>query len=272
MLTRILSAIVGIVLVLAILFLGEFFPIIAITAFAVVTIIIVKELLSAKGVIKDYKISIPTLVFSFATVMLATTPFFLVPTYLFVIYMFFIMILFQEEITFTDLSFIFTTTSIVVFAMSCIVRLFKMFNFNYISLIIVISLGIPWMADAGAYFIGTFFGKTKLSPKISPNKTVEGAIGGIVIGTISSLLIGWIFQTFIYSTININYLILLIIGVVNSVLSILGDLSFSLIKRSCHIKDYGNSIPGHGGFLDRFDSVLFSAPLLLIICTFIEVL
>ncbi|MCH5304482.1 MAG: phosphatidate cytidylyltransferase, partial [Ruminococcus sp.] len=86
-------------------------------------------------------------------------------------------------------------------------------------------------------------------------------LGGILIGTISALIIGLIYM-FIYPKVEFNFTLLLFIGLLSSVVSVLGDLSFSLIKRSCKIKDFGSIFPGHGGFLDRFDSVIFSAPLI----------
>lgn len=108
-------------------------------------------------------------------------------------------------------------------------------------------------ADIFAYFTGYFFGKHKLCPEISPKKTVEGAIGGVL----GSMLLCGIFGYFIYPD---EFLHCLIIGAFGSVFSMLGDLIASVFKRKMGIKDYGNLIPGHGGVLDRFDSVIFTAP------------
>ena len=107
----------------------------------------------------------------------------------------------------------------------------------------------------GAYFIGVNFGTHKLCPEISPKKTVEGALGGIL----SSIIISFLF-TLIF---NVNKAYILIpLTLVFCIIGMLGDLFASAIKRSVGIKDYGNLIPGHGGILDRLDSVLFIAPLL----------
>ncbi|MBQ3692383.1 MAG: CDP-archaeol synthase, partial [Clostridia bacterium] len=104
-----------------------------------------------------------------------------------------------------------------------------------------------------------------LCPKISPKKTVEGAVSGVIIGTLLTLIVGVIFENFIFfDGCYVNYIFLAIYGLLGALVSIVGDLSFSLIKRSFGIKDYGSLIPGHGGMLDRFDSVIFYAPLLLI--------
>ncbi len=111
-----------------------------------------------------------------------------------------------------------------------------------------------WGTDTSAYFAGMFFGKTKLIPEISPKKTVEGAIGGIFGTTIITVIFAVMFN-------EPNPMYFVPLAVVGSVSSQLGDLFASAIKREFNIKDYGNFIPGHGGMLDRIDSVLFAAPL-----------
>ena len=131
----------------------------------------------------------------------------------------------------------------------------------------------PWLADAGAYFGGSRFGKKKLCPKISPKKTVEGAVSGFIIGTVLSLLVGIIFEAFFFKNgETVNYIYLLIFSLLGAVVSIVGDLSFSLIKRSCGVKDYGSLMPGHGGMLDRFDSVIFTAPILMILNMYLPII
>ncbi len=107
--------------------------------------------------------------------------------------------------------------------------------------------------DIFAYFAGIFFGQHALCPQISPKKTVEGAIGGLIASTILCFLFGIIFVKGLGAK-------GLIIGLLGSVAAQLGDLTASAFKRKFGIKDYSNIIPGHGGFLDRFDSLLFAAP------------
>ncbi|MEH7252846.1 phosphatidate cytidylyltransferase [Neobacillus niacini] len=113
-----------------------------------------------------------------------------------------------------------------------------------------------WATDSGAYFIGKAIGKNKLWPEISPNKTVEGSIGGVV----SALIVAVLFAVF--SEINATILYLLAITVVLSIFGQIGDLVQSAFKRHFNVKDSGNILPGHGGILDRFDSLLFVLPLL----------
>lgn len=118
---------------------------------------------------------------------------------------------------------------------------------------------MAFLSDTGAYFVGVFFGKHKLCPVISPKKTVEGFIGGIATAVIGMLAYGLIMERFFLF--EVNYLVALVYGLLGSVAGVMGDLSMSVIKRQTGIKDYGNLIPGHGGILDRFDSVMITAPL-----------
>lgn len=118
------------------------------------------------------------------------------------------------------------------------------------------------MTDTFAYFVGSKFGKHKLCPKISPKKTVEGAIGGIIGAVILNLIIFHFFKKVIIIDTNISYFFIIIMSIVLSIISMLGDLSASTIKRNYSAKDFGNLIPGHGGIMDRLDSSLFVLPAL----------
>lgn len=112
-----------------------------------------------------------------------------------------------------------------------------------------------FVTDTSAYFAGVFFGKHKMTPVISPKKTWEGAAGGVIGTIIVSGLFGLFFM-------NDHIVDCMIIGLIGAVISMFGDLTASIFKRKMGIKDYGNLIPGHGGILDRFDSVLFTAPVI----------
>lgn len=126
-------------------------------------------------------------------------------------------------------------------------------------MLICIPFIMAFMSDAGAYFVGIFFGKHKLCPQISPKKSVEGLVGGVVIGTLSMVLYGFIVNFFFDA--GMRYFPLIVYGIIGTLASAFGDLCLSVIKRQTGIKDYGNLIPGHGGVLDRLDSVLIAAPL-----------
>jgi phosphatidate cytidylyltransferase len=113
-----------------------------------------------------------------------------------------------------------------------------------------------WVADSGAYVVGKFvagkyiLGKHKMSPRLSPNKTVEGFFGGVVLGTFFTVLIGY--------WLNIPSIPLVVLGLLITILGPLGDLSISLLKREAGVKDSGNLLPGHGGALDRVDTLLWA--------------
>ena len=129
--------------------------------------------------------------------------------------------------------------------------------------LIVLVFVAAWITDTFAYFVGYFFGKHKLIPKVSPKKTVEGAVGGIVFCAVAFLIYG---ATVRKLTDYIpNYIVLTVLGIALSAVSQLGDLLASAIKRSYRVKDNGKLFPGHGGVLDRFDSVMALAPALLIL-------
>ena len=116
------------------------------------------------------------------------------------------------------------------------------------------------MADTFALFGGKAFGKHKLCPDISPKKTVEGVVGGVVLNILVALLYAWLYVLYCKGACRVHYGYVALLALLAAPVSVLGDLSFSLLKRSVQIKDFGTLIPGHGGMLDRFDSVIFVAP------------
>jgi phosphatidate cytidylyltransferase len=123
-----------------------------------------------------------------------------------------------------------------------------------------------WLSDTSAFYSGKFFGKHKLSPRVSPKKTIEGSIGGLVGATLFSGIFGVVVQGYVNIMPIYNYFI---IGALCGLFGQLGDLVASSIKRYVQIKDYSNLIPGHGGILDRFDSIIFSATVVFYYLTFI---
>ncbi len=129
---------------------------------------------------------------------------------------------------------------------------------------VVWMLLIPWMSDTGAYFTGVLCGKTKLCPEISPKKTVEGLIGGLCTSVIICLAVAYVYETWICPEVIVNYYAMAAVTLCGAALSVFGDLLASLIKRHAGIKDFGNLMPGHGGVMDRFDSLLLTAPLVVL--------
>jgi phosphatidate cytidylyltransferase len=136
---------------------------------------------------------------------------------------------------------------------------------KYLYLLVFIG---AWVCDTFAYFTGRFFGKHKLIPEISPKKTIEGAIGGIVFTAVAFGIYFLILdKCFNY---KLNPIALIILGIVVAVISQIGDLIASAIKRQYEIKDYGFIFPGHGGVLDRFDSVMLVAPTVYVFFVFVS--
>lgn len=120
------------------------------------------------------------------------------------------------------------------------------------------------VTDMFAYFVGCHFGRHRLAPRTSPSKTIEGAVGGTVAAVLTVLLLGVAFQQMGFAEVDAGRL--LTYAAVISISGQFGDLSLSTVKRMAKIKDYGSLMPGHGGILDRFDSLLFALPLVAILC------
>ena len=145
-------------------------------------------------------------------------------------------------------------------ALSCLLRLRML---PYGGGMVMVPLVAAFCSDSAALFAGMACGKHKLAPHVSPKKTVEGAIGGLVGGMAGMVIFRIIFTLCTTQQLHIGWCVL--IGLVGAVMGQLGDLSFSLVKRQYGIKDYGRLLPGHGGVLDRFDSVVFAAPVVWLI-------
>ena len=132
--------------------------------------------------------------------------------------------------------------------------------------LVLMPLVAAFCSDSAALFTGMACGKHKMAPLVSPHKTVEGALGGIVGGVVGMVIFRIVFYFCTLVPLHIGWCV--VIGLAGALMGELGDLSFSVIKRQVGIKDYGRLLPGHGGVLDRFDSVLFAAPMIwMIVCT-----
>ena len=164
---------------------------------------------------------------------------------------------YYEKFKYTDLFFMMGVAVLIPYSFSTLLYMSEWGGKGVF--MIVITLCGAWLADSGAYFAGTFFGKTKLCPNVSPKKTVEGLVGGVACNGVLMLLIG-LFYDFVLKGASLNYVMLFIAGMGCALIGLVGDLTASEIKRQCGIKDYGNIMPGHGGIMDRFDSVLLVAP------------
>jgi phosphatidate cytidylyltransferase len=168
----------------------------------------------------------------------------------------------KKQITFsTDRAKLGVTIRYVIFSM-CFLVLLPFHKNTFHPYLVISVLSIIWINDSFAFFIGKNFGTHKLFPSVSPKKTIEGFLGGLTFSLIAALLI---------SKFNLEFSMInwLVIGVIVSVVGTIGDLVESKFKRQAKIKDSGNIMPGHGGILDRLDSLLFAAPFVYLYINFI---
>jgi phosphatidate cytidylyltransferase len=269
--TRTITSVFILLVTVPIILLSQYiiYPI-ALSALAVVA---TYEILHAIGVDRNWYLSVPAFilagVFPFASYFVTSESSF---TYLLTIaaliyvYMIYIMgvsVFSKGAVSFKTISQVLLSITYVIVSftsLSMIRYIDKEVGLYKLILVFIVS----WVCDSMAYVVGSLFGKHKLIPEISPKKTVEGAIGGVVSATVAYLLFGLILDLAI-PNIEVNYIILALFGLVLAVVSQLGDLIASLIKREHNIKDYGKLLPGHGGIMDRFDSIMAVSTILLIL-------
>lgn len=269
--TRIITSVVGIAVLLAVMMF--FSTVLFDLAIAVLALIALHEAWGAVGYTKkDWHVFaglVPVTVMVMLSGCPAVTPWILPVLSITAMGYALLLVTHSEEFSFSKLSsFILFSTFIV----------FSFYSFIYLKYalpvtvykaeavyFIALSLCFAWGGDTFAYFAGCFFGKHKLAPIVSPKKTIEGAVGGVL----GCILLGEI-ATVVYQNVDDTgctffahrmgatfYVIIALVGVIAALLGILGDLFASVIKRQHGIKDYGTIFPGHGGILDRFDSVMF---------------
>lgn len=275
---RIISAIIG----LAVLAVVMAFYNTILFNFAIMLIgcLAVYEILLATKYVENKALAAICLLFSATVPFLAHSNMKLVVPVIccaFVFSLFILLIAEHKILRIEQMGFAFFISMLVPFSMSTLVLVRDMFDNAVVSsFYILIALSCAWASDSGAYFAGLAFGRHKLAPEISPKKTVEGMIGGVVLNLIFVLAIfftyRWAALRFAGIVLAADYFRLLLLGVIGSVMGVLGDLSASIIKRQCAIKDFGTIIPGHGGILDRFDSVLFAAPTTYLFILFFPIL
>ena len=228
---------------------------------AILAIIGLSEIYNATGILKKHnKLCIGSYVYSLiAFIVLAFVPepglslAVMIALYGFLLLMY--MIFKHEECDFTSINELFFQTLYVSVLFAHIILVRRLDHGNYIIWIIFIT---AWLSDTAAFAVGKRFGRNKLIPQISPKKTVEGAIGGLLGSVVFNLIFGLVCSNGF--DLDVNFGALTLLALIAGVLSQLGDLTASCIKREHNIKDFSNLLPGHGGILDRFDSVLFVAP------------
>ncbi len=176
--------------------------------------------------------------------------------YLFMLLLFVIMLAQHKTVSVTDAALVIFS---VIYIPYFLTNLLYIRELEYGKILIWIPFIGAFLTDTCAYFAGVFLGRHKLCPEISPKKTIEGSVGGILGCMAACMLYGLLMQKI--RNFNVNYISLAVLGFAMSIVSQIGDLSASIIKRKFGIKDYGNLFPGHGGILDRLDSVIMIAPM-----------
>ncbi len=270
MLKRVLTAVVAIAIFFPVLYFSELwiFP----AVMALLSLIACFEMLRCIGAIKHYAYSIVLLAVSAGVPLLPywfetsqVEHILTLSLIVLALYLFAVMTFSRGAITFSHAGTAFLTGFYIIVAFTALTLLrYRVPAGKYVYLICFIG---AWVTDTFAYFCGFLFGKHKLIPDVSPKKTIEGSVGGTLFCILAMLGYGWIVQSISGGTVSANYVVLGISGLFISIVSQVGDLLMSAIKRTFGIKDYGKLFPGHGGVLDRFDSVMAVALVLLVICS-----
>ena len=284
MVVRIVSAVIGIIILVGILMCP--YTIVLAVAASVLSALAVWELLHNTGKVKSRVQTVVGMVFSAAGVMMM---YFVRKTltekYLYmdaevrqllmillalpIVYGIVTAVLYfinRKNTTVNDACYGYLLTLYPTVGFGCMVMLREMFNHGLWYLIVL--LVIAWISDTGAYFVGTFLGKHKMAPKISPKKSWEGFFGGWILSVLCAVgvfILRFEIDNGYGDGLFYTLRFFLPVMVVLAPLSVVGDLLASVIKRKCGVKDFGNIMPGHGGVMDRFDSVIFIAPILYVI-------
>lgn len=254
-------------------------------AMGILALIGVWELLRVFGLQKSYEISIPAYLVSALLPTLAhnsLTPagrhgdyllFAMCVIFAYLLYLIAVCVFKKERqlsaaqdsdariIGFADVAAVFTSVTYVAVSFTALVITRYLNNGGKIFCLVFIA---AWVSDTFAYLTGRLFGKHKLAPNLSPKKTIEGSIGGVIFAIIACIVYGLIIEAF--TDLEANYVVLGVLGFVLSIVSQIGDIWASLIKREHGIKDYSRMLPGHGGVMDRFDSILAISTVLMAVC------
>ena len=256
--TRLISAAILLPILLVILLAAP--KIVAAIVWGLLMSVAAYELLYCTGLVTEGRLVVYSAVMAFAVTMWSY--FDAIHGFGILLIMLFLMVLFVEmmlehvKITFDTICLCVVGGALIPFMLSSLIRILTT---NIGKYMVLIPFVIAFSSDAGAYFTGFFFGKHKMAPVISQHKTVEGAIGGVISAVLCMVIYAVILQ---FANFKVNYLYAVLYGLLGSGVGIFGDLCFSVIKRQTGIKDYGTLIPGHGGVLDRFDSMMMVAPLM----------
>ena len=263
MVTRLITAGVGVAIALLVLFLHN--TLLLPVAAGVVSVLMLLEYLRANKLLRYHLSSVAALAFAFVLPLIQVGIIARYRSMLYVVAIACIMFDYvrhkkrmHDKTVFAFLAGMFVIPP----AMACAVTLNNAHEQHGVAYL-VLALGGAWIADSGAYFIGTFFGRAKLCPQISPKKTIAGFVGGIITNIIFFIAFCAVYCSVMNGkgiSTGVNWFTVAMVAMVCALLGTLGDLAASTLKRQIGIKDYGKLMPGHGGVLDRFDSVLLVLP------------
>lgn len=249
--TRVLSAIIGIPLLLGIIYAGGFY----IQGFFIILgLVALFEFYRMMSVASFVPVKIPgyllLILFMLSPLCLEQLPEVIL---LLLIPILFYAVFYYPKVNINSIALSFFGAFYIGFLLSFGLR---MADLRYSFWIILLSLLLTWASDIGGYFAGTIWGKHKMAPLLSPNKTWEGSIGGVIL----TILVPFVFAYFSEFT-SLGFAYALLLGITASIAAQIGDLFMSSVKRNFGVKDTGNILPGHGGVLDRFDSYLLVLPI-----------
>lgn len=274
---RLITAGVGLVILFSVL--AFFHTLVLNVAIALIVVTGVLEVLGAAGCKKQTALLVASGIYAGAIPFfsyLSAARVFPLWAFCYIAVLFLILLLKHNEIKAVTLGFCFFIATTIPFSLTVAIYLRDRHGPAVALFLILTALACAWLCDSGAYFVGRAWGRHKLAPQISPNKTIEGAVGGIVVATVCTLLIALLYQwgcgALLSLPVAVNYPLLALVVPVVSVAGMLGDLSASVIKRQTGVKDFGNIMPGHGGVMDRFDSVFFTAPTIFMLTQYLSLI
>ena len=281
--TRVITAIVGILVLILVLF--TFDTIVFNLVIAAITLLAIHEIYAAMGFGKKewplYAVWVPLTLLVLLSNQQPVRRFLLPVAYLLLAFVCIYLVVMHGSVSYAKAAGLVMYGGIILFCFYSLIYLkvllpVETYHYDAIFFILLI-LCFAWGGDTCAYFAGRAFGKHKLCPLVSPHKTVEGAVGGVIGTMVCGVLVTVIYslaadrmEAFTRSNVGLSmYMIIALLGIVAAVLGIYGDLFASVVKRQCGIKDYGTIFPGHGGIMDRFDSVMFIAPFVTMVITLV---
>ena len=269
--TRIISGVTGALCAIFVFFFGKHNPALINLITALISVLAVNEMFVVMDISKFWILSVPSLIFSAFLPAFGYGIYWYILWYVYSVWIFSAMVL-KPSLTLKQIVMCYAATIFISVSLSCMILL-RDFGKEYGCFFVLLALCIAWLSDTGAYFCGKFFGKNKLCPSISPKKTVEGFLGGVSVSVFSTLFVTVIFDLFVFAgNVGVNYIKIVVMALIGALISVLGDLCFSAVKRKCGVKDFGSLMPGHGGVLDRFDSVIFVIPYVYIFVRLIPII